>query len=126
PGGVTVINASIEAEAVDYVAALGRTTRDADNPGAAQLGQLTSDRTHATRRSRDHHGLPRTWVQVIDAQVGADADVPENAHERRSRRRQRRGQLGQRSLEQPVVGDAEFLPAEESGDHVADAEVGAP
>src|SRR6202007_1313034 len=44
PGGVTVINASIEAEIVNYVAALGRTARDAHHPGAAQLGKLTSDR----------------------------------------------------------------------------------
>ena len=126
PGWVAVINAGIEAEVVDYVAALGRSPRDADDPGAAQLSQLAGDRPHAARRGRDHHGLPRARVQVVDAQVGADADVPEHADERRSRRRKRRGQRGQRGLEQPVVGDAELLPAEESGDHVTRAEVGAP
>ena len=126
PGRVTVIDARIEAEFVNDVAALGRAARDADHPGAAQLRQLTGDRPHAARRGRDHHGLSRTRVQVVDAQVGADADVPEHAEERRSRRRQRRGQRGQRGLEQPVVGDAELLPAEESGHHVSLAEVGAP
>ena len=80
PVGALVVDAGVEAELLDHVAALLRRARGSHDARAAGLADLTGDRAHRAGRRRDDHRL--AWLgpaDVLYAEIGRYAGVPQGS-----------------------------------------------
>ncbi|MNN94394.1 hypothetical protein D3C81_2130070 [compost metagenome] len=69
-----VVDAGIEAQLLNHIAALVHTTRHADYPQAFDLRYLADHRTHGTGSCRDHQRLTGLGLpDVHQAHVGGHA-----------------------------------------------------
>src|SRR5581483_1166457 len=108
-----VVDAGVEAELVDDVAAFLRTAGDADGAAAPQLRELAHDAAHRARGGRDHHGFARLRpADLLQAEVGRHPGHAEDAEVVAERRR--RAVHPRRLLRR-----AEELPAERREDVLA-------
>ena len=102
-----MVDAGVEAEGLDRVAALLLAAGDADGAArAALLGDLAGDRADRAAGGGDHDRLALFQLGEVDAEVGGDAGVAEGAEEGWLRAGQRVGQDRERRLEQGIVGEA--------------------
>ena len=84
--GGPVIDRRVEAELVLHVRALLGAARDADRPGAGDLGELADQRPHRSARRRDDDRFAgRGLADHAQAAVGGEAGHPQDAEPRRHR-----------------------------------------
>src|SRR4029077_6473657 len=82
--GALVIDRRVEAEFVLHVRVLLGTSRDADRPGAGELGALTDQRPDRSARRRDNDGFAGLGLaDYAQAAVGGEAGDPQGGEARR-------------------------------------------
>jgi hypothetical protein len=118
-----VVDAGVEAEILDDVVALLLAAGDTDHTGAPRLGDLAGHGADGSGGTGDDHRLPRLGLSQVEAQIGGDAGVAEDADEGGQRGGQGIGQNGEGDFELRVIGDAVVLPAGEADHHGAQRQV---